>query len=113
MLALAAQPNWVRISESDTVIVSLDAASTKVMGATVLVWALHERKKPNKEYASMKTKLKIDCANDSLAIVGTTTYNAKGESLGSARTEIEEWQDATPGSMGQLVMDTVCPLTKQ
>ncbi|WP_185920831.1 surface-adhesin E family protein [Burkholderia cenocepacia] len=116
----AEQDRWVRLDNGPSDIAYyMDAKTVKVEGDYRKAWFMVSFKRPQKgvqwtqfkPFKSMVAEQYIQCSKHQLAPLRVVYYEgeqASGDSLGTQRYPTQEFEDAIPGSAGEVMITAPC-----
>lgn len=111
-LAGPASAEWVKVIETDVVVQYVDPTTITKNGDLRKAWRLQDFKSPTPDgKQSMRILGEYDCKGERMRILFGSSYTgpmASGESLFLGGGNVDDWDRAPAGTMGELVLKFVC-----
>lgn len=113
----AVAERWHFIQVRDSLRISLDTRTILKTGANAFrVWVQQEYAHPQIGNVTTKfmfwrralTRTDIDCQASRMRIRRAIYFDSAGNSVGELSTQVMEWQEAVPGTLGESIADSVC-----
>jgi len=105
--------NWVYYGESGkNSVFFVDKDSIRGTGNSYVIWTKSDHSKDVSEKSrETKTQYRIDCYNRTITLLYWIDYDASGSVINSnmIKSYQQETRPAVPGSIGESLLDTVCP----
>lgn len=125
LMPLMVKAEWHLVSENDNSRFYVESESIRKAPPFIRYWEKRNLIKPaiysestRKTYRSSVNKIQADCYNKKAMTLSSTYYTGfdqKGELLGTddlIKSNIAEWSDQIPGSMGEYSLEYACNKTK-
>jgi len=107
-----ARAEWDKVVETDVVVQYVDSTTITKNGDLRKAWRLQDFKSPTPDgKQSIRILGEYDCKGERMRILFGSSYTgpmATGESLFLGGGNVDDWDRAPAGTMGELVLKFVC-----
>ena len=104
--------DWVKVIETDVVVQYVDPTTITKNGDLRKAWRLQDFKSPTPDgKQSLRILGEYDCKEERMRILFGSSYSgpmASGDSLFLGGGNVDDWDRAPAGTMGELVLKFVC-----